>query len=97
MSKNKINPVAGYLLIQPQKQERTSPSGIVLPENNQEKPQQGKVLTIGESIKHPDHTIESPCKVNDIVVYKEWGGKEVKQDNLELLLLKFEDILAIIK
>jgi chaperonin GroES len=97
MKKSTINPVAGYILIQPQKQERTSPSGIVLPENNQEKPQQGKVLAIGESIKHPDHIIEAPCKVNDVVVYKEWGGKEVKQDDLELVLLKFEDILAIIK
>ena len=97
MPKNNINPVAGYILVQPQKQEKTSPSGIVLPENNQEKPQQGKVLAVGDSIKHPDHIIEAPCKVNDIVIYKEWGGKEIKHDNLDLMILKFEDILAIIK
>ena len=97
MNKTKISPVPGYILVQPQKQEKTTTSGILLPENNQEKPQQGKVLAVGEPIQHPDHKVESPCKVNDIVIYKEWGGKEYKKDGLELMILKFEDIMAIIK
>lgn len=97
MNKTKINPVAGYILVQPQKQEKTSPSGIVLPDNNQEKPQQGKVLAVGEAIQHPDHKIESPCKIGDLVIYREWGGKEYKENDTELLLLKFDDIMAIIK
>lgn len=97
MNKTKINPVPGYILVQPQKQEKNTVSSILLPENNQEKPQQGKVLAVGDTIQHPDHKIESPCKVNDIVIYKEWGGKEYKKDNLELMILKFEDIMAIIK
>jgi len=96
MPKNNIKPVAGYILVQPQKQEKTTPSGIVLPENNQEKPQQGKVLAVGPALKHPEHTTESPCKVGDTVIYREWGGKEYKHDNLELMILKFEDIMAII-
>jgi len=96
MKKQNIKPVAGYILVQPQKQEKTTPSGIVLPENNQEKPQQGKVLAVGPALKHPEHIVESPCKVGDTVIYREWGGKEYKHDNLELMILKFEDIMAII-
>lgn len=93
----KIHPVAGYLLVQPQKQEKTTASGIVLPDNHQDKPQQGRVLAVGGSTFIDGHEIISPCKVDDIAVYREWGGKEYKEDNVDLLLLKFDDIMAIIK
>jgi len=93
----KIHPVAGFLLVEPQKQERTTTSGIVLPESHQDKPQQGKVLAVGDAIYNDGREILSPCKIGDIVVYREWGGKEYKENNVELLLLKFDDIMAIIK
>ncbi len=93
----KIHPVAGYLLVQPQKQEKTTASGIVLPDNHQDKPQQGKVLAVGGSTFIDGHETLCPCKVDDVVVYREWGGKEYKEDNVDLLLLKFDDIMAIIK
>ncbi len=93
----KIHPVAGYLLVEPQKQEKTTASGIVLPETHQDKPQQGKVLAVGDTVFIDGREIKSPCLVGDIVVYREWGGKEYKEDNVELLLLKFDDIMAIIK
>ncbi|HPT66049.1 MAG TPA: co-chaperone GroES [Candidatus Woesebacteria bacterium] len=93
----KINPVAGYLLVEPQKQEKTTASGIVLPESHQDKPQQGKVLAVGNSIFDDGHEIKSPCQIGDIVIYREWGGKEYKENDVELLLLKFDDIMAIIK
>jgi chaperonin GroES len=93
----KIHPVAGFILVEPQKKESTTSSGIVLPESHQDKPQEGKVLAIGDAIYNDGREILSPCKVGDIVVYREWGGKEYKEDNVELLLLKFDDIMAIIK
>ena len=97
MSQTKIHPVAGFLLVEPQKQERTTTSGIVLPESHQDKPQQGKVLAVGDTTFIDGREIKSPCKIGDVVVYREWGGKEYKEDNVELLLLKFDDIMAIIK
>ncbi len=97
MTQTKINPVSGYILIKPQEQEKTTASGIVIPDNHQDKPQQGKVLAVGNSIFNDGHEIKSPCAVNDIVIYREWGGKEYKLDGQELLLLKFDDIMAIIK
>ena len=93
----KIHPVAGFILVEPQKQEKTTASGIVLPESHQDKPQQGKVLAIGDSTFIDGREFKSPCKIGDVVVYREWGGKEYKEDNVELLLLKFDDIMAIIK
>jgi chaperonin GroES len=93
----KIHPVAGFILVEPQKQEKTTASGIVLPESHQDKPQQGKVLAVGDSIYNDKQEIKSPCKVDDIVIYREWGGKEYKENDVELLLLKFDDIMAIIK
>jgi chaperonin GroES len=93
----KINPVAGFILVEPQKQEKTTVSGIVLPESHQDKPQQGKVLAVGDNTFVDGREIKSPCQIGDVVVYREWGGKEYKEDNVELLLLKFDDIMAIIK
>ncbi len=97
MSQTKIHPVPGFILVQPQKKEATTASGIVLPESNQDKPQQGKVLAVGGAIYNDGREIVSPCKIDDVVVYREWGGKEYKEDNVDLLLLKFDDIMAIIK
>lgn len=93
-----IIPAAGYILVQPQKQDTVTASGIVLPESHQEKPQQGKVIAIGGEFT-TDFGIKknSPCQVGDIVVYKEWGGKEYKDNGTDLLILKFDDIMAIVK
>ena len=94
---SKIHPVAGYILVQPQKKEKTTSSGIVLPDSHEDKPQQGKVLAIGGAIYDDGREILAPVKVGDIVIYREWGGKEYKEDEVELLLLKFDDIMATIK
>ncbi len=97
MTQSKIHPVAGYLLVEPQKKAPVTTSGILLPDNHQDKPQQGKVLAVGGPIYDDGREIVSPVQINDIVVYREWGGKEIKQDNIDLLLLKFDDIMAIVK
>lgn len=91
-----IKPVPGYLLIEPQKAEKTTQSGIVLPDSHEEKPQQGKVLVTSGPIYQDGKEILSPCKVGDMVIYKEWGGKEYKDGDQDLLILKFEDIMAIL-
>lgn len=93
-----ITPVAGYVLVQPQKKDKTTASGIVLPENNSDKPQQGSVLAVGETfVSDYGAKKESPVKVGDVVIYREWGGKEYKDNDTDLLILKFDDIMAVIK
>ena len=92
-----IHPVPGYILVQPQKKESTTASGIVLPQSNNDKPQQGTVLAIGDVYVSDYGTKkESPCKVGDSVIYREWGGKEYKDNDTDLLILKFDDVMAVI-
>ncbi len=97
MSKTSIKPLPGYLLVEPLKQEKATASGIYLPESHEEKPQSGRVLAIGDEFV-TDYGIKktSPVKAGDVVVYKEWGGKEYKEGENNLLILKFEDVMAVI-
>lgn len=94
MAKINFKPTVGYLLIEPLEKEVKTSSGIYLPDTAGEKPQKGKVIAIGGPIFDDGHEIKSPAKLNDVVIYKKWGGNEVKIGNVEYMFVKFEDILA---
>jgi chaperonin GroES len=97
-AKLNLKPTAGYLIIKPLEAEIKTASGIYLPETNTEKPQKGEVLAVGsDEITEKGIKKTSPVKVGETVVYKKWGGNEVKIDGIEYLFVKFEDILAIEK
>ena len=90
-------PTAGYLLIEPLEKEGKTPSGIYLPDSAGEKPQKGKVLAVGDDeVTDSGLKRKSPVKIGDLIIYKKWGGSEVKIDNREYLFAKFDDILAVI-
>lgn len=91
MLKINLKPTQGNVLVEPLEKETKTSGGIYLPDNAGEKPQKGKVLAIGSDLKD----FKKPCKVDDIVIYKKWGGNEVKVDGKELMFVKFEDILAV--
>lgn len=93
----KLQPAAGYLLVEPAKHDRQTSTGIYLPDSHNEKPQYGTVLAVGEDTQDHGVTIKSPAKVGDVVVYKKWGGNELEIEKVEYQFLKFEDILAIVK
>ena len=99
MSKLNLKPTAGYLLIEPLDKETKTASGIYLPDNAGEKPQKGKVIAVGGATctdcKGSCCMVESPAKLNEIVLYKKWGGNEVKIEGKEYLFVKFEDVLAV--
>ena len=91
-----LKPTAGYILLEPQKAETTTASGIVLPDSSSEKPQIGTILAVGgNEITDSGATKKSPVVVGDKVIYKKWGGNEIKVDGKEYLFVKFDDILAI--
>lgn len=96
MAKN-IKPLADYILIEPLEGETTLASGIVIPDSAKEKPQEGKVIATG-----PGRTTDSgelvkiEIKVDDVVMYKKWGGTEIKVEGKDMLLVKVEDILAVV-
>ena len=94
MSKNKIKPLFDYVLIEPKESETTTASGIVIPDTaSKEKPQEGKIIAIGQGDGEKKLTV----KVGDIVMFKKWGGTEVKVDGKEMVLIKEEDLLAIVQ
>ena len=98
VSKSNLNlkPAVGYLLIEPVEAETKTATGIYLPDTASEKPQKGKVLAVGgDEITDSGAKRKSPCKVGDVVIYKKWGGNEVKMEGKEYLFAKFEDILAV--
>ena len=94
----KLSPMPGYVLVEPTEKTTKTAGGIYLPDNVDEKPQAGTVLAVGAdwATEH-GATIKCPVKVGDQVVYKKWGGNDVKIAGVEYQFLKFEDILAIIK
>lgn len=99
MSKLNLKPTAGYLLIEPLEKEVKTASGIYLPDNAGEKPQKGKVIAVGSAVdcdcKTGSCKQESPAKVGETVLYKKWGGNEVKLEGKDYLFVKFEDVLAV--
>lgn len=92
-----IKPAPGYVLVEPAKQEKQTASGIYLPTSQEEKPQHGTVLAVGEATIEDGKKLESPAKKGDAVIYKKWGGNDFKIGDTEYQFLKFDDILATIK
>lgn len=88
----KIQPLSDRVLVQPQEAETKTASGIYIPDSAKEKPQQGKVVAVGKGTKDHDMTV----KVGDIVLYGKYSGSELKHDGNDYLIMREEDILAII-
>lgn len=98
ISVKKIQPLPGYVLVQPASTQTKTKAGLYLPENSSEKPQHGTVLAVGDSIWESGvKEIKSPVKTGQTVIYKKWGGNDFKIDDVEYQFLKFEDVLAVIK
>ncbi len=98
--KNKINikPLADNVLVKPMDADKKTASGIILPDSAKEKPQIGEVKAIGPGFITPKGVlIPMSVKVGQKVMYKKWGGDEVKVENEDWMIVKQGDILAIIE
>ncbi len=86
----------GYLLVEPVAAESRTASGLYLSETAQEKPAgQGIVIAMGADLVINGQSFTSPVKIGEKVVYKKWGGDEVKIDGIEYKLVKFEDVMGV--
>ncbi len=88
----KIQPLSDRVLVEPQAAETKTASGLFIPDSAKEKPQQGKVIAVGKGKKDHDMTV----KKGDIVLYGKYSGSELKLDGKDYLIMREEDILAII-
>lgn len=84
-----IQPLGDRVVLQQVAAEETTKSGIILPESAKEKPAEGKVMAIGKDV--------SEVQKGDTVLYGQYGPTEIKIDGEEYMVVKEEDILAVIK
>ena len=93
----KLKPLGDRLVVEPRERESMTASGLVLPETEKEKPQEGEVLAVGPGRRDENgKRIEMDVEVGDVVLYAKYGGTEVKIDDKKLLILKESDVLAIV-
>ncbi|MBI2195816.1 MAG: co-chaperone GroES [Candidatus Levybacteria bacterium] len=92
----RIKPLAGYVLVEPTEAEEKTASGILLPDAAREKPAQGKVISVGTPLYEDGKKIVAPVNVGDVVIYKKWGGDEIKIDGKDLKLVKFDELMGIV-
>ncbi len=92
MSKLNIQPLADRVLIEPLQAETQTASGLYIPDSAKEKPQQGKVVAVGNGTKDESMTV----KVGDTVLYGKYAGTELKLEGNDYLMMRESDILAII-
>jgi chaperonin GroES len=94
----KVNPIRDRILIKPLDQDNVTASGIVIPDNAQEKPMQGQVLSAGTGKVTDDGTIiPMVVKTGDTVMYGKYSGQTVRINNEDHLILKEDEILAIVE
>lgn len=92
MSKLKIKPLADRVLVEPSAAETKTSSGIIIPDTAKEKPQKGKIVAVGPGTKDNPVTV----KVGDVVLYGKYSGTELNHEGKDYLIMKENDILAII-
>jgi chaperonin GroES len=91
----KLKPMADRVLVKPIEREEVTRGGIVVPDTAKEKPQEGKVLAVGDGrLSEDGKRIPLDVKVGDIVIFAKYGGTEIKIDDEELIILRESDILA---
>lgn len=96
-SNTKIQPLFNNVLIRPVDAEEKTASGIYLPDSAKEKPQVGIVMAVGAGEVTPKgEKHQMVVKVGDKVMYKKWGGNEVKVENEEWTIVDQKDILAVV-
>lgn len=96
--KTSIQPLFSYILVKPLEAETKTASGILLPDSAKEKPQMGEIMAVGTGWHNDDGKVfPLVVKVGQKVLYKKWGGNEVKVGAEEWLIVEQKDIMAIIK
>ena len=92
-----IRPLHDRVIIRRMEEEKTSPGGIVIPDSATEKPVKGEVVAVGnDKILESGDVRPLDVKVGDIILFGKYSGTEVSVDGEELLVMREDDITAII-
>ncbi|MCS7249999.1 MAG: co-chaperone GroES [candidate division WOR-3 bacterium] len=93
----KIKPLADRVVVERIEEEETKKGGIILPDTAKEKPIKGKVIAVGPGrLDDKGNRIPMEVKKGDVVLFGKYAGQEIKIDNKEYLIMREDEILAII-
>ncbi len=94
----KIRPLHDRVIVKRLEEDRTSPGGIVIPDTAAEKPVQGKIMAVGKGKILEDGNVRPlDVKVGDKILFGKYSGTEVKLDGEDLLVMREEDVMAVIE
>jgi chaperonin GroES len=95
---SKIRPLHDRVIVKREEDERKSPGGIVIPDSASEKPSKGRVVAVGTGKLLEDGKVRPlDVKVGDKVLFGKYSGTEVKVDGDDVLVMREEDILAVLE
>ena len=93
-----LRPLHDRVIVKRKEEERTSPGGIVIPDTATEKPIRGEIMAVGPGKSLDNGSVRAlDVKVGDEVLFGKYSGTEVKVDGDELLVLREEDIMAVVE
>lgn len=93
-----IRPLHDRVLVRRLEDERTTPGGIVIPDSAAEKPSQGEVIAVGNGKILDDGSVRAlDVKAGDKILFGKYSGNEVKVDGEELLVMREDDIMAVVE
>ena len=97
-SKSTVRPLHDKILVKRDEAETKTTSGIYLPETSKDKPKTGTIQAVGDGALNTDTGARIPLTVKkgDRVIFSSYSGTEVKLDNIDLLIMSEDDILAVI-
>lgn len=95
----KLQPLGDRVIVKPLEAEEKTKGGIVLPDTAKEKPQEGEVVAVGKGKKLDNGSVQTlDVTVGDRILYGKYSGSEIStKDGQEYLIMKEEDILAVVK
>lgn len=92
-----IKPLHDRIIIEAAEKEQVTASGIILPDSAQEKPQRGTVLAVGPGKRLDSGQLATiDVKEGDVVMYGKYAGTEVKVEGKDYIILRAEDVLAVV-
>lgn len=93
-----LKPLGDRLVIEPVEKEEKTASGIVLPDSAKEKPQEGRVVAVGNGkVADNGERVALDVKEGDKIIFSKYAGTEVKYDGKEYLILRQDDVLAVVE
>ena len=92
-----VRPLQDRIIVERIEEETKTAGGLIIPDTAKEKPQRGKVISVGKGTKLPDgRVVPMDVKEGDQVLFGKYSGSEIKIDGKEYLIMREEDVLGII-